>query len=92
MAYRQILNAVALSQIRRDPDIPDFHLMVGSAEDLTPQPITIYTSAHVPKEIVTGWEKLQDTNNETIQQAIEDGNLEVNDLPSYVHFLGIGGL
>lgn len=92
MGYRSIIDGIALSQIQRVPDIPDYHLMIGSAEDLSPQPVTVYTNAKVPKEIVSGWEHLNKYNNEDIQQAIADGNLEVNDLASGMHLMGLGGV
>ena len=92
MGYRSIIDGIALSQIQRVPDIPDYHLMIGSAEELSPQPVTIYTQAKVPKEIVSGWETLNKRTNEELQQAIADGTIEVDDLASQVHFMGLGGL
>ena len=40
--YRGILNRIAYNQLTLSPDIPDFKLMVGSAENLNPLPTLIY--------------------------------------------------
>lgn len=40
--YRQFLNNIAYERLTTKADIPDFKLMVGSAENLTPLPTLIY--------------------------------------------------
>lgn len=40
--YRNFLNAIAYNRLTTIPDIPDFKLMVGSAENLNPLPTLIY--------------------------------------------------
>ena len=34
MGYQQTLNQIAFNQIKKNVDIPDYHLMVGTAEEL----------------------------------------------------------
>lgn len=40
--YRQYLNGIALMQKTKVAQIPDAHLMVGVAEDLSSQPVVVY--------------------------------------------------
>lgn len=40
--YRDYLNTIALKTKTKVAQIPDSHLMVGVAEDLTSQPVLIY--------------------------------------------------
>lgn len=40
--YRQYMNTIALKTKTKVAQIPDSHLMVGVAEDLTPQPVLVY--------------------------------------------------
>jgi hypothetical protein len=46
--YRKYINGQGLRQVIRDPDLPDVHLGVGFAEDMTPQPIIITATAKQP--------------------------------------------
>lgn len=76
--YMQMLNAHALSQIKRKPDVPDWRLMIGTAEDLTPQPVLIQ-QYQIPKEVANNLTKLNQLNNDEIALAIDNNILEVND-------------
>ena len=49
MYYRGIMNRIALQQLATVPDIPDYHLMIGSAEQLASVPVLIYQTV-VPPE------------------------------------------
>lgn len=42
--YRKVLNAIGFSQLAKPIDIPDYHLMVGVAEELSSQPITVFST------------------------------------------------
>lgn len=86
--YRQALDGFGLLSLHKPPNIPDYHLMVGSAEDLSPQPVTIYGETKVPTQLVQGWGKYSDMSTDEIQQMITDGTLEVNDINWNVAMIG----
>ena len=78
MEYRQVLDNIALSVISRVPDIPDYHLMVGTAEELSPLPVLI-PQHEIPKEVANSLKKLDDLDNETVTKMIDEQTLEIND-------------
>lgn len=88
--YRGTLNQFALKTLIKAPNIPDFHLMVGSAETLAPLPLLVYENAKVPTEIVKNMNDMKSKTSEEIADAIENNNLEVNDLNWNLALLGSG--
>ena len=78
MAYRQTLNGFALKQLVKPCEIPDYHLMVGSAEDLTPKDVVLYKN-YVNKDLVVKQAELTHLADDEIERAINDNLLEVND-------------
>lgn len=92
MEYRQMLDSIALSVLNRTPDIPDYHLMVGTAEELAPLPVLI-PQHEIPKEVANSLTQLNDLDNETITQLIEQQSLEINDFNGNTALLAgmIGG-
>ena len=88
--YRQIINGFAFNQLSKLPNIPDFHLMVGSAECLESLPVLVYENATVPNEVVENMKKVNNMTNEEIEQAINDNTLEVNDMNLNLATLGSG--
>ena len=92
MEYRQTLDRIALSVLNRSPDIPDYHLMVGSAEELSPLPVLI-PQHEIPKEVAQSLSKLDDIDNDTIAKLIDEQSLEINDFNGNTALLGgmIGG-
>ena len=88
--YRQVIDAFALQSLAKAPSIPDYHLMVGSAEVLDSLPLLVYEKATIPKGLVSNMQELKQLDNEEIQQAIADGELEVNDLNWGLALLGNG--
>lgn len=88
--YRSVLNAIALSQVATVPNIPDFHLMIGSAECLESLPLLIYKNASVPTAVVDNMSKISDLSNDEIAQKIADGSLEVNDINLNLATIGGG--
>ena len=90
MSYMQVLNGIAMSQLAVSPNIPDFHLMVGSAECLEPLPILVYENASVPNEVVENMKTVNNMTNEQIEKAIENNQLEVNDMNWNLATLGSG--
>ena len=61
--YRQVLNAHALNNINRMPQIPDYHLMVGSAEELAPLPLLLYSTSTVPQAVVNNMVTYKEMDN-----------------------------
>lgn len=88
--YNAILNKFALNTLTKPPNIPDFHLMVGSAETLAPLPLLVYESAKVPSELVQNMHTIQSKTSTEIADAIANNNLEVNDLNWNVALIGSG--
>ena len=91
--YKQVLNAHALITLHKNPSIPDFHLMVGSAEDLAPLPVLLYKETLVSPEIVKNMTQFDELSNEDIEKAIADNIIEVNDINLNIATLGsaLGG-
>lgn len=90
--YRQILDGFALNSLTKLPNIPDYHLMVGSAEDLTSQPLLVYKNANIPTEITKNMATMANLTNEEIAEKIADGSLEVNDINGNIASLGMSGV
>lgn len=88
--YRQILDSFALQQLYKMPNIPDFHLMVGSAEELAGLPLLVYENAKIPNEIAGNMAINNSKTNEEIQTMIANNDLEVNDLNWNLALLGSG--
>lgn len=88
--YRQVLNGFAIKSLAKRPNIPDFHLMVGSAECLESLPVLVYNNASVPVEVVQNLQMANSMSNDEIAQAIADGNLEPDDLSWNKALLGSG--
>jgi len=88
--YRGIINQFALNTLIKNPNIPDFHLMVGSAETLAPLPLLVYENAKVPTEVVQTLKAVSNSSSDEIAEAIANGSLEVNDLNWNTALLGSG--
>ena len=88
MAYRQTLNAFAYKQVTKPVHIPDYHLMVGSAENLNPLPI-ILSKQYVPSEVAIKQAQLNKLSDEEIEKALSTNALEVNDFNLNLITLGI---
>lgn len=76
--YMALLNRHAFNQLHRPVDVPDNHLMIGSAEDMKPQSVLI-SQAKIPKDVAENLAHLEKMNDAEVEQAIADGILEVND-------------
>ena len=88
--YRNILNNIAMSQVATVPNIPDFHLMVGSAECLDGLPLLVYENASVPNAVVQNMQSVSNLSNDEISEKIASGSLEVNDINLNLATLGGG--
>lgn len=89
--YRQVLDRFALNTLAKAPNIPDFHLMVGSAERLDGMPLLVYTTTEIPNQIAQNMNTIKQKTNEEIEIAIANNDLEVNDLNWNIALIG-GGL
>ena len=85
--YRQMLNRQGLKALSKTPDIPDYHLMVGDAEDLASKPIMIFENV-MPKQVAKYLPNMQDMSYEEVQQNLASGKLTIDDFFSNVYPLG----
>lgn len=88
MSYRQTLNAFAMKSLQKPIEIPDYHLMVGTAECLDPLPVVL-TKQYVPSEMVVKSAELSKLSDEEIEKAINEQQLEVNDFNINLLTLGL---
>lgn len=93
MGYRTILNGIALKVLTNPVDIPDYHLMIGTAENRSSVPLVI-SQTKIPSKVAESLEKLDSLSNESIEQAINDNMLEINDFNGNTAILAgmIGGV
>lgn len=87
--YRQLLNAHALKNITKMPNIPDYHLMVGSAEELAGLPTLIHSN-YIPEAAKAMTADINKLSDEEVAAALENNNLEVNDFMENVAAIGSG--
>ena len=88
--YRQVIDKFGLQSLVKQPNIPDFHLMVGSAENISPLPLIIVNTYKIPQQVINNMEELKEIDSETIANAIANNNLEVNDLNWNLALIGNG--
>lgn len=88
--YRQIIDKHGLQSLVKKPNIPDFHLMVGSAENISPLPLVIVNTYKIPQQVINNMEELKNLSSEEVEQAIANNNLEVNDLNWNLALIGNG--
>ena len=94
MMYKQSLDMIALGVLLKDPQIPDYHLMVGSAECLDGLPVLINAVQMVPKAINDNMKKVADLEDDQLQYMLENNQLEINDYAGNAAIIGsmIGGV
>lgn len=91
--YMPIINAIGLKTLSKVPDIPDYRLGIAEAEDLTPQPLIIYSDyvagSDYSKIVRPAMEDMpfEDTNPDRLGQT-----LSINDFDTTSFWLGGGGL
>ena len=92
MEYNGILNNIALGLLAKPPNIPDFHLMVGTAEHLASLPLLVYQDYlnFVPQPLKPEFEqqKYEDVNTQA------ESGLSQNDFIYNTYFIGdaLGGI
>lgn len=82
--YRGMMNRFALNTLIKNPETPDFHLMVGAAEDLAPMPLMIYKD-------VTGVEVkplIPDAKREDVDLSLQGTTYAQSDFPNNIFWLG----
>ena len=85
--YRELLNKFAYSSLNKAIQIPDYHLMVGTAEELSPLPLTYSITAQVPSVVAENMNRMADVSNDDLMQKIADNQLEVNDINDNIGIL-----
>lgn len=90
---KQVYNAHGVKALLKNPNIPDFHLMVGTAEDLSPQHVLTVVNK-VPPEIAKNLKKFENYTDEEIENLIANNQIEVNDLNGDISTIGnpLGGV
>lgn len=93
MSYYRDLCSIALGVHLKNPDIPDYHLMVGTAECLEEVPLLI-SQAKVPEGVAKQLHTYDTMSNDDVEQAIADNILEINDFNGNTAILAglIGGV
>ena len=85
--YFQFLNLHALRAKMNTAMIPDPKLMIGTAEDLSPQPVLVYkdmTDAHY--SILT--KQLENLDSQRVEYGISQGEFEPDDFVSNTYYIG----
>ena len=85
--YRDVLNRQGFQSLHAPVQFPDYHLMVGDAEDLTSQPIIIWKD-YIPKEQAVMLPDVDEMSYEEIQQNLASGKLTINDFFQNIYPLG----
>ena len=88
--YRNVIDKFALNTLSKLPNIPDFHLMVGSAECLNSLPLLVYKNASIPKEVVENMNDAKEYSLQDISEAVAENQLEINDLNWNLALIGSG--
>ena len=89
MTYRQNINRQAYNVINKLPDMPDYHLMIGDAEELNTVPVLI-AKTYVPKYAVKTQADISTATDDEIAYMLENNIIEVNDLNANVMSIGEG--
>ena len=80
MNYRNVIDRYALNTLFKLPQIPDFHLMVGSAENLDGIPLLVQKNSSVPNAVAENITEMSKSTNDELQQKIADNVIELDDL------------
>lgn len=88
MNYRSVIDRYALNSLLKLPQIPDFHLMVGSAENLDGIPLLVQKNSAVPHAVAENIKEQSKSTNDELQQKIADNSIEVDDLNFNIATIG----
>ena len=89
MGYRNNVNAHARGVLVKPPHIPDYHLMVGSAEDLESKPLVVHKKAY-PTVATESIKIAQNMTDAEMQERLANDTLEVNDFMENTLLIGSG--
>lgn len=85
--YMAIIKGHTANAVLQSPDMPDFRLMIGEAEDLDTIQLRIPQTT-IPKSVAKSVKQLEETcDNDTLMDAINAGTLEVNDISTSIAML-----
>lgn len=91
--YRGIINNIGNNQMKKVPEIPDFKLMVGTAEHLASMPVLVYSDYVnlIPEPLR---KPLESMSHEEATEKLTNGTVSPNDFVGDVFWLGdaIGGV
>ena len=85
--YQSTLNRIAFNQIKKNVDIPDYHLMIGTAEELASQPIMLSENI-IPKHVYNALPNIDNMTYEEVQQNLSSGKLTIDDFFQNVYPMG----
>ena len=85
--WRKIINQHALNTLSKNPQVADNRLMIGSAEDLTSQPIMIFAD-YMPASTSALLPNTSDLSYEEVQGMLASGQLTIDDFFQNVYPLG----
>ena len=90
--YRGILDNIGLGVRIKKPEIPDMHLMVGTAENLASVPLILYQdfNTYIPKPLQ---KPIEDMKNEEVATKLNGVTYTTNDFVNNDYWLGnaVGG-
>lgn len=81
------MNRFGLQSLSAPVHIPDFHLMIGSAEDLSSKPIIIWEDV-MPKQVYQALPNVSGMTYEQVQENLASGKLTINDFFQNTYPLG----
>ena len=89
MTYKENINRQALNVLNKLPHMPDYHLMIGDAEELNSVPVLV-AKTYVPKYAVKTHADISTATDDEIAYMLEHNIIEVNHLNANVMSIGEG--
>lgn len=85
--YRGIIDNIGLNVRMKKVDIPDYHLMVGTAENLSSVPLILYNDFNtpIPEPLQRPLEQLK---NEDVRAKLSNEGFTVDDFVNNTFYLG----
>ena len=86
MTYKQNINRQAYNILNKLPHVPDYHLMIGDAEELETVPVLVAKTKYAVKTQAD----ISTATDDEIAYMLENNIIEVNDLNANVMSIGEG--
>lgn len=85
--YKGILDRIGLGVRSKRVEIPDYKLMIGSAEQLSSVPLLLYNdlSAGIPKPLL---QNIENMKHEDVQEKLANGSVTIDDFVNNTWWLG----